>query len=122
MAGLSASLRIDSYASAPEGPEVPYLRSHGYLERTFGDPAQAAGSDKDYRVLALSVPREHFPQLYLCCGADDDLLPANRAYRDFLTAHGLPVTYEEGPGGHDWDFWNTFILRIFNWLPLPAED
>ena len=121
IAGLSSALRVDTYASATDGPDVPYLVSRGYLERTFGDLSKVAGSDMDYEALALSVPREQFPHMYLCCGTEDSLLPNNRAFHDFLVAHGLPVTYEEGPGGHDWTFWDTHILKILNWLPLEAD-
>jgi putative tributyrin esterase len=27
-------------------------------------------------------------------------------------------TYQEGPGGHDWDFWDAWIIRVLEWLPL----
>jgi S-formylglutathione hydrolase FrmB len=30
----------------------------------------------------------------------------------------VPVTYEEGPGKHDWVFWDTYIKKILAWLPL----
>ena len=121
IAGLSSAFRVETYADAVDGSDVFYLASRGYLKRTFGDLSKVAGSDMDYRTLALSVPREHFPHMYLCCGTEDSLLPANRAYHKGLADHQLPVTYEEGPGGHDWDFWNTFILNILNWLPLEAS-
>lgn len=122
IAGLSSALRVDSYRDSTDGPEVPYLLSRGYLERTFGDPDQVAGSDMDYEALALTVPRDQFPGLYLCCGTEDSLLPSNRAFRDFLTAQGLPFVYEEGPGDHNWTFWDTYIQKILDWLPLdPAK-
>ena len=35
---------------------------------------------------------------------------------------GLDVTYEEGPGDHNWDFWDTYIKRIIDWLPLDPES
>ncbi|MFR2757627.1 MULTISPECIES: hypothetical protein [Eisenbergiella] len=28
------------------------------------------------------------------------------------------MIYEEGPGAHEWDFWNRYIKRILVWLPL----
>lgn len=118
IAALSASLRLEDYAVAADGPQVPYLLAKGYVERTFGPVAQIPGSDKDYRALALAVPPDRFPKLYLCCGTEDDLLQRNRDFRDFLAANNLLFTYEEGPGGHDWEFWNNYILRVLNWLPL----
>ena len=32
--------------------------------------------------------------------------------------NGFSVTYEEGPGGHEWDFWDTYIKKALDWLPL----
>ena len=26
--------------------------------------------------------------------------------------------YQTGPGGHDWVFWDTFIYKALEWLPL----
>jgi S-formylglutathione hydrolase FrmB len=54
----------------------------------------------------------------LCCGTEDFLLQANRDYRDFLQKEEIDFTYEEGPGSHDWDFWDTYIKRVLDWLPL----
>lgn len=54
----------------------------------------------------------------MCCGTEDSLLAANRDLRDDLLANGADLTYEEGPGGHDWVFWDTYIRKILDWLPL----
>ena len=35
-----------------------------------------------------------------------------------LLKNGFQVTYEEGPGGHEWDFWDTYIKKAIDWLPL----
>jgi putative tributyrin esterase len=45
-------------------------------------------------------------------------LKANRIFAAFLKANGADVTYEEGPGMHDWDFWDTYIQRVLEWLPI----
>ncbi len=41
--------------------------------------------------------------------------------RDYLRQAGMDVTYEEGPGGHEWDFWNRYIKKVLDWLPLQEE-
>ena len=28
------------------------------------------------------------------------------------------MTWQEGPGGHDWTFWDSYILKAMEWLPL----
>jgi hypothetical protein len=40
----------------------------------------------------------------------------NIRFRDLTHANSIPLTYEEGPGGHTWDFWDQYICRAFNWL------
>jgi len=32
--------------------------------------------------------------------------------------NGMYVTYEEGPGKHDWAFWDTYIQRVLDWLSI----
>ena len=34
----------------------------------------------------------------------------------------VDLTYEEGPGNHEWDFWDRYILKILDWLPLNKKD
>ena len=37
------------------------------------------------------------------------LLDHNRRFHAYLTERGLPHTYAEPPGGHDWAYWDTHI-------------
>ena len=39
-----------------------------------------------------------------------------------MAAEVLDLTYEEGPGNHEWDFWDRYILKILDWLPLNKKD
>jgi len=91
----------------------------------FGDIRAAALTDKNPRVAAQSLLERiktigdiTFPKVYIACGTEDYLLRANRQLADFLKSIGADVTYEEGPGIHDWDFWDTFIQRVLEWLPI----
>lgn len=31
---------------------------------------------------------------------------------------GLATANAEGPGRHDWDFWDTYIQKVLTWLPI----
>jgi S-formylglutathione hydrolase FrmB len=91
----------------------------------FGDIRAAALTDRNPRVAAEALFERikasgdtTFPKVYIACGTEDYLLTANRRFADFLTANGVDVTYEEGPGMHDWDFWDTTIQRVLEWLPI----
>ena len=56
------------------------------------------------------------PPLRFDCGVADELIDANRTLHEQLNAAGVPHTYEEFPGGHEWPYWAEHIadtLRFF---------
>ena len=78
-----------------------------------------AGSENDYEALADGLKdAPNKPKIYMACGTEDGLFPANVAFRDKLIADGFDVTWEEGPGAHNWAFWDAYIEKALNWLPL----
>ena len=90
-----------------------------YLEGLFGDLENASHSDCNPIWLAKALAgKENLPSIYIACGTEDPLLPHSRNFRDLLKENGFQVTYTEGPGGHDWDFWDTYIKKALEWLPL----
>ena len=42
-------------------------------------------------------------------------------FRDLARRLKLPLTYEEGPGDHDWACWDRQIRRVLEWLPLKKQ-
>jgi S-formylglutathione hydrolase FrmB len=58
------------------------------------------------------------PKLYMWCGTEDFLYDSNVQFKEYALKLGLPLTYEEGPGNHEWKYWDTCIERILRWLPL----
>lgn len=122
IAGLSAALLINEHVNSQYGDDVPYLYNRSYLESVFGNLNELIGSDKDYKALVENMDNKDIPHMYLACGTDDDLLKNNRDYRDFLLAHNVDLTYEEGPGAHEWDFWDRYILKVLNWLPVEDKN
>lgn len=61
------------------------------------------------------------PRLYVACGTEDFLYEANTEFRDFCAQIGYPLKYEEGPGVHDWIFWDNYIQRGLDWIGLPGK-
>ena len=100
-------------------PKTPSMRAFG--EALFGPLDAAVESDKNPRVLMGRLkdadPAQR-PRLYICCGTEDYLLEQSRTARKLLEDAGFDVTYEEGPGAHEWDFWDTYIKKALDWLPL----
>lgn len=61
--------------------------------------------------------RDRLPRLRFDCGSDDPLLAQNRELSQHLQRAGIPHSYEEFPGGHEWQYWEKHLvdmLRFFN--------
>ena len=90
----------------------------------FGDLAAAAATDKNHQVAyarlrkLVESGKATMPKVYLACGTEDGFISSTRALRDQLLADGVDLTYDEQPGGHDWDFWDAQIKKVIDWLPL----
>ena len=69
-----------------------------------------AGGSDDIFALAETIDRAQLPALRFDCGTEDFLLDHNRALDARLTALGIPHDYVEHPGGHDWPYWNRYVL------------
>ena len=120
---LSSALILDSMQENREYTDF-LMTNKGYYESVFGDLDQVRGGVNDYDALAEQVAKEPVkPRFYMACGTEDSLIGVNRDFRDHLQTLGFDVTYEEGPGVHDWYFWDTYILKAMEWLPLgPVEQ
>jgi len=116
---LSAGYILDGVLHSTQDAPMPTNR-RSFYSHVFGNLEELVGSDKDYKALILKLKKQEadIPQIYMACGTEDFLLEVNRDYRDFLLEHGVEVKYEEGPGSHEWDFWDTYIYKFLEWLPL----
>jgi putative tributyrin esterase len=85
-----------------------------------GPGADAASTTSDLQFLAKRVASSSGPKpaIYLSCGTEDDLLADSRAFHRHLDEGGYRHHYEEGPGTHDWAYWDGQIERAIAWLPL----
>lgn len=114
IAALSAALHI--FEMPPDMP-VPNLIGENWV---FGDLKAARETNKNPRVALAELKAEGrpMPRMYIACGLQDGLIVPNRILRDHFRNEGMDLTYEETDGLHDWDFWDTQILKVLNWLPL----
>lgn len=96
-----------------------------YKKRVYGeDLAAALVSDKNpnYLVEILAKEGREFPAIYMACGTDDFLLEENKKFSQLLTNHGVAHEFVLGPGSHEWDFWDTYIKKAIDWLPLEKAE
>ena len=56
------------------------------------------------------------PALRFDCGTDDRLLEANRAFDKHLTNLGIAHEYDEFPGTHGWDYWDTHVPQTLDFV------
>ena len=97
-------------------------------ESAFGSLVEAAKTDKNHHV-ALEQLKERVaageveaPAFYLACGTQDSLMGVNRSFRSDAEAAGFDVTWDEEDRGHDWDFWDSQIRKVIDWLPLGQAE
>jgi len=90
------------------------------LQGIFGNLKKFAGGENDTMALATKLARSRGPKpaIFQCCGTEDFLYQANVRFRDHARKIGLKLTYEEGPGSHEWPYWDRMIQRVIEWLPL----
>jgi S-formylglutathione hydrolase FrmB len=88
------------------------------MRNIFGNLSKVPGSQHDLFTLANKVSKsKEKPRLYQCCGTEDFLYADNIRFRDYVQSLPLDLTYEEGPGEHNWAYWDTMIQKILAWLP-----
>ncbi|MEZ4831361.1 MAG: alpha/beta hydrolase family protein [Caldilineaceae bacterium] len=92
--------------------------------RIFGGYDNLLGSDNDLMHLATQVAASGGPKpaLYQCCGTEDFLYENNLRFRDHIQPLGYDYIYEEGPGEHEWGYWDQQIQRVLAWLPIKGID
>ena len=119
IAGLSSAVQI--FELPLDAPGCALFKE----DACFGNLTDASLSDKNPRVaferLAQAKkqnPSIRFPEIYMACGSEDTLSLVNRSLADFLIKGGVHVTWAEAPGGHNWAFWQSQIIKVLDWLPL----
>lgn len=74
------------------------------------------GGPYDIFPLVEQAELQAMPSLFLACGTEDALIRDNRLMVQALENRGIPFTYQEGPGGHDWGFWRSWLTRAVSFL------
>ena len=60
--------------------------------------------------------RASLPPIRFDCGTEDPLLEHNRELHRQLLAEKIPHVYEEFPGGHDWNYWQTHLAETLTFF------
>ncbi len=82
----------------------------------FGPWGSETRHENDPYLLVRSVDPTHAPYIFLSCGEQEGLLPANRRFAKLLAQYHFRYEYHSGPGGHDWNQWNQKLPGVFQSL------
>lgn len=59
------------------------------------------------------------PRIYFTCGTEDGLYDENLSFREKISGSDFTYHYDEGPGVHNWEFWDGWILPAIDWMIRP---
>lgn len=114
-ASLSGGLDLN-YTVRADNPRNDESRMEEF-RTVFGDLSKVPGSKHDLIALAKKVAKGSVkPRLYQCCGTEDFIYPQNVHFHEVASKLPLDLTYEEGPGDHNWAYWDRMIQRVLEWM------
>jgi putative tributyrin esterase len=118
-ASLSGALDIREVVGGRQADQA-WLQG---MRNVFGDLSKVPHSEHDLFTLAEKVSKARIkPRLYQCCGTEDFLYADNVRFRDVAGKLPLDLTYEEGPGDHNWAYWDRKIQNILTWMFPEGRD
>ena len=113
---LSSALVLHEVAET--GKRQNSVMPEQMVRDVFGDPKTLLSSDKNPELLYQRRKAEGnpIPRLYLAIGTEDSLYSVNQDFRRFLEEEQADFFFEDGPGMHNWDFWNEYLPRGLSWV------
>jgi len=87
------------------------------MRNVFGDLSKVPGSTHDLFTLAKKAAKGKVkPRLFQCCGTEDFLHADNIRFRDAVRKLPFDLTYTDGPGEHNWAYWDARIQDVLAWM------
>lgn len=115
VAALSAPLMLHQMADAAPSQPNELMRE---MMDIFGSVAEMKLGDGNLEQAAARLKAEEAPAMLVACGTQDFLFEANQAfYAMFGQKFGIHYLTQAG-ADHTWDFWNAYIDKVLQWLPL----
>lgn len=105
---LSGLLDISNHADLTQWDNDRYL--------AFGNVTTLDDGEESILYLVKNFKGKNKPRLYQACGTEDFLYPDNVTFRKLIKGKGFDHFYEEGPGNHNWKFWNEYIEKAIKFF------
>ncbi len=109
--GLSAALDVPTRKFSLR--RMAQYRGHAQIFGPWGSTTRRANIPY---ILSGSADPARAPYLYLTCGEQEGLLPANQRFATLLKKRGFKYEFHPAPGGHDWNQWNGRLPALFESL------
>lgn len=91
----------------------------------YGDPPQIDPESQDlFIMLRRCVERgSRLPRIALFCAKDDKayLYRSSAEFKELADALQVPVSFEDGYGGHTFTYWDALLPRVMDWC-LQGEE
>ena len=83
-----------------------------------GRDTQIKGTELDtYYLLDQAIDANvDIPELFIMCGKEDFLYHDNLKFIETLNKKGVSYKFEDGPGDHDYAYWDRAIKRAIEWF------
>ncbi|MBC2607786.1 alpha/beta hydrolase [Pelagicoccus albus] len=116
-ASFSGALDLSALAEHRDEsyPEWPHI---------FGpdNPFTDTEDDLFHLTTTLVNSGRPIPKLFQSCGTEDYLYPANRNFLRHCRSINFPVEFREGPGAHEWSYWDSQIQEALRWFPFETLE
>jgi putative tributyrin esterase len=91
------------------------------FRKIFGPWQGQFQKENDPFLLVRSTDQTRAPYLFLACGDQEGLLPANGEFAKLLEERRIKYEFHVVPGRHDWNQWNRQIPSLFSSLSKHFE-
>jgi len=99
--------------------------SGNQCEGIYGSPAKIDPNTQDLFVMLRNRIREgrKLPKFSLYCSTEDKqyLYQSSLDFYAMAKEYGLSVTFDDGPGGHTFDYWDPLLPKILDWCLSIAQ-
>lgn len=91
---------------------MQFLATYGSRERFRHDEVNNL-----FLLAKKAAGKSNLPAIRMWCGAEDEMaVDPNRRFHAHLDALGIPHTYIEDHGMHDWKYWDSHLPALLDWL------
>ncbi len=84
----------------------------------LGEKCDLSESSENVMYLARQLDKQNCekPRLYQACGTEDFLYQDNINFKNMIQSLSFEHKYEEAPGSHTWNFWDTYIQHAIDFF------